>query len=301
MMVFNEGTEIYVDTRGESFESYRPLLFSIAYRMLGTVMDAEDIVQEAYLRYQKSDLDAIQSHKAFLTTITTRLCLDYLKSARVQRESYPGTWLPEPVVTENAPQEIVGKRDMISMAFLVLLESLTPLERAIFLLRDVFDYPYREIARIVDKSEANCRQYYRKAKAHLDERQPINAVKPVRQNELVARFVQAVATGDLDGLNQVLARDVVIYSDGGGKVTSAPYPILGREKVTRVFMSGRRLYPENITHRAVEMNGGIAILVYAGDHLINATTFSGDDERIHAIHIVWNPDKIGHLKGLIAG
>ncbi|HXV97187.1 MAG TPA: sigma-70 family RNA polymerase sigma factor, partial [Anaerolineae bacterium] len=149
--------------KSEIFESHRPLLFSIAYRMLGSVMEAEDIVQDAYLRYEATPADSIQSPKAFLSTITTRLCLDHLKSARAQRESYFGPWLPEPLLTTDSTTSLVNKHEMISMAFLVLLENLSPLERAVFLLREVFDYGYAEIAQIVEKSEANCRQYYHRA------------------------------------------------------------------------------------------------------------------------------------------
>src|SRR5262245_28149088 len=188
--------------KSEIFEIYRSLLFSIAYRMVSSVMEAEDIVQETYLRYQAIPGDNIQSPKAFLSRVTTRLCLDHLKSAKAQRETYVGSWLPEPLLTDKTTTTLINDHDMISMAFLVLLENLSPLERAVFLLREVFDYGYTEIAQIVEKSEANCRQYYHRAKQYLVQRRPRFEVVSTDQHKLIAEFLQAVQTGDLETLTQ---------------------------------------------------------------------------------------------------
>ena len=192
----------------KTFEAHRPLLFSIAYRMLGSVMEAEDMVQETYLRYINSAPAAIESPKAFLSTITTRLCLDHLKSAKISREAYIGPWLPEPLPTGDTATNPLEKYDMISMAALVLLENLSPLERAVFLLRGVFDYSYAEIAAIVDKSEANCRQVYHRAKQYLHQHRPRFESSAADQEKLVAGFLQAVQAGDVEALTSLLAISV---------------------------------------------------------------------------------------------
>lgn len=278
------------------FESHRPLLFSIAYRMLGSVMEAEDIVQETYLRYEATSPDQIRSPKAFLTTVTTRLCLDHLKSAKVQRESYVGTWLPEPLLTEETPAKIVKQNEMISMAFLVLLENLSPVERAIFLLREVFEYKYAEIARIVGKSEANCRQYYRSAKQYLIKRRPRFEAKPTTQKKLVTSFLDAVASGDVNRLTQVLAEDVTLWSDGGGKVAAAARPLHGRDIIVRLLMKSRRLQPEGFRITIAELNGAVSLLFHVGDEIIGVMNFAVDETHIHEIRAVWNPDKLQHLQ-----
>src|SRR3954466_4385016 len=204
----------------KQFEAYRPLMFLIAYRMLGSVTEAEDIVQEAYLRYQATPTDAIVSHKAFLSTIVTRLCLNQLQSARAQRESYIGPWLPEPVLTgvdeRFAPMQQAELHESLALAFLVLLEQLTPVERAVFLLREVFDYDYAEIAAIVRRSEDNCRQLYVRARRHIDEGRPRFEASREQREELAQRFFAAAQLGDTNTLVEMLAADVVVYGDGGG-------------------------------------------------------------------------------------
>jgi RNA polymerase sigma-70 factor, ECF subfamily len=280
----------------QTFETYRWLLFSIAYRMLGSAMEAEDIVQEAYIRYSRADAP-IESPKAYLTTIVTRLCLDALKSARAQREEYFGTWLPEPVLTAPGPGVMVQQRETISMAFMVLLENLSPIERAVFLLRDVFDYPYAEIAEMVGKSEANCRQVFRKAKQYLVERRPRFTASPSEQHKLVESFLQAVTLGDVEGLTHLLAEDVTVYGDGGGKATAVREPLIGRAAVMRLLLGSMRLMPEGGRIDIAEVNGAPALLFRAGDRLGLVMSFVITDGVITALHNVLNPDKLVYLQG----
>src|SRR5690348_8823492 len=207
----------------ESFETYRTYLFAIAYRMLGSAMDAEDMVQETYLRYQGTPKDAIGSLKAFLTTIISRLCVDQLHLARRTREQYLGPWLPEPILTADSrevinPEERVEKEESISMAFLLLLEQLQPVERAVFLLREVFDYDYTEIASFLGKSEVACRQWFSRAKKHLADHRPHFQASPETQRRLLVSFQQALQAGEMTPLMNMLAEDVTFWADGGGKV-----------------------------------------------------------------------------------
>lgn len=280
----------------ETFETHRPRLFSIAYRMLGSAMEAEDVVQESYLRFMATPIEEVKSPKAFLTTVTTRLCLDQLKSARAQREHYVGPWLPEPLLTEESPADVVDRHEMISLAFLVLLESLTPVERAIFLLREVFDYDYNEIAQIVDKSEANCRQLYHRAKQYLTERRPRFTPSREAQEQLLTRFLQAVAGGQVDELTDLLADEVTVWSDGGGKARAATRPVSGRERVAKLLLGFNRFRTEQSRAEFAEVNGSLAILLWEGETLINVMNFASDGERIYEIHNVVNPDKLQHLR-----
>src|SRR5215213_10936710 len=222
------------------YEELRPLLFSIAYRMISSVSEAEDIVQEAFLRIHRAEAEGtrIGSPKAYLSAVTTRLSIDHLKSARVRREQYVGQWLPEPLFTDDSAPDAAAHAetaDSLSMAFLVLLESLTPVERAVFLLREVFDYGYDEIARIIDRSEDNCRQLYVRARRHVDEGRPRFQASLKQRDELVSRFFAAAERGDLAALEEMLAADVVVYGDGGGKAPSWPEPIYGRERVAKLI------------------------------------------------------------------
>ena len=248
-----------------------------------------------YLRYQATPPEEIRSLKPFLTTVATRLCLDYLKSARVQREAYIGPWLPEPLITEDVSMKLVKQHEMISMAFLVLLESLSPIERAVFLLREVFEYSYAEIAEIVDKSEANCRQYYRNAKQYLVARQPRFEAAPASQEKLVRRFMEAVAGGDVAQLTNVLAEDVTLWSDGGGKVSAARRPLHGQKAIIRMLLGAQRLAPVDFTVALREVNGAPSLLLYAGEETIGIMNFAADEEHIYEIRTIWNPDKLQHL------
>lgn len=281
----------------DEFESHRPWLFSIAYRMLGSVMEAEDAVQETYLRYRAANRADIREPRAFLTTIITRLCLDQLKSARAKREEYYGPWLPEPLVTDDSgPAGHFSKLESLSMAFLVLLEQLTPTERAVFVLREVFDYSYAEIAEIVGRDEAACRQLLHRARQHIHAGRPRYEVSLDARRELLQRFLQAAEVGDMDQLEGMLRADVVTYSDGGGKVAAAPQPIYGREKVARFLKRLADLRQPGWTTELHEINGTPGILVRrpTGD-VVSVLTFDADTDGIRAIHIVANPDKLAHL------
>jgi RNA polymerase sigma-70 factor (ECF subfamily) len=283
-------------THAETFEAYRPRLFAIAYRMLGSVMEAEDVVQESYLRFMATPLGEVKSAKAFLTTVTTRLCLDQLKSARAQREHYVGPWLPEPLLTEESPAEVVERHELISLAFLVLLESLTPVERAIFLLREVFDYEYAEIAQIVDKSEANCRQLYHRAKQYLTERRPRFTPSRAAQEQLLTRFLQAVTGNQVGALTELLADEVTVWSDGGGKTRAATRPVVGSERVAKLLLGFNRFRTDQSRAEFAEVNGSLAILLWEGETLVNVMNFTSDGERIYEIYNVVNPDKLQHVR-----
>src|SRR6266496_6157525 len=222
------------------YDDLRPLLFSIAYGIVSSVSEAEDIVQEAFLRFHRAQSEGadIDSPRAWLSTVTTRLAINEVRSARARRETYVGTWLPEPLLTDPAPDASVHAEtaDSLSMAFLVLLESLSPVERAVFLLREVFEYGYDEIAAVVGKSEENCRQILLRAHRQVEARKPRFEPSRRRREELARRFFEAVGDGDLEGLLEMLAADVVSYSDGGGKASAIPHPVHGREKVSRLML-----------------------------------------------------------------
>ncbi|MCC2671552.1 MAG: polymerase, sigma-24 subunit, subfamily [Armatimonadetes bacterium] len=278
------------------FEELRPRLFGIAYRMLGTVTDAEDLVQEAYLRWRQAARDEVRSARAFLTTTVTRLSIDHLRSARVRRETYPGPWLPEPLLTDGQPPEeraLLG--ESLSLAFLVLLESLNPVERAVFLLRDVFDYEYGEIAAIVEKSEANCRQILRRARTQIEARRPRFDASPEQQRRLTLQFAHACVAGDLPGLEALLARDVTLWSDGGGVTPAARNPVYGANKVARFFLGITRKAPPGRTTQLVEVNGQVALLVLQDGRLRNVTTLHLAGAQVTGIHVVVNPEKLRHL------
>src|SRR5215813_7504151 len=250
----------------------------MAYRMLGSAMEAEDIVQEAYLRYRATSPESIRTLKSFLTTIVHHLCLDHLKSAQERRENYVGPWLPEPVITGDgasllSPLRQITDRESISMAFLVLLESLSPLERAIFLLRAVFDYEYAEIAQITDRDEAACRQLFSRAKKHISEHRPRFPTSPEAHANMVDRFMDVCLAGDMDGLMSLLAEDVTVWSDGGGKVSGAArQPIHGRDKVARAIISQLSHAPEGTTVEVIEANGLAALLMRVKGQVVGVLT-----------------------------
>jgi len=284
------------DERTAVFTETRPLLFSIAYRMLGSVADAEDIVQDAYLRWQRTPDLEVREPRAYLTTIVTRLAINQLKSARVQRETYVGPWLPEPLVTEHVPDSsaTVELAESLSMAFLVMLERLSPIERAVLLLHDVFDFDYAEIARIVDKSEANCRQLLSRAKKHVVADEARFDVDREQAARLTQRFTDAVEAGDMAGMLAVLAEDITLWADGGGKVPGAALrPIHGADAVAR-FIASRteRFATAERTSRAAEINGQPGFVVYASGRPLTALVFHVRDGRIQTIYAVGNPDKL---------
>lgn len=279
----------------EAFETYRPYLFAIAYRMLGSAMDAEDMVQETYLRYQTTPPETIHSLKAYLTTILTRLCMDQLQLARRKRETYVGPWLPEPIRTEEAsdPEKRVETEESISLAFLVLLEQLQPFERAVFLLREVFEYDFAEIATMLGKSEAACRRSFSRAKLHLREHRPRFPASPQTHQQLLNGYAQAVQTGEITPLMNLLSEDVVLWADGGGKIKQAALrPIRGREAVARFSLGTRRFWPENARVEQAEVNGQTALIIHASDGIFSVLTIDVEQERIQAIRIVVNPEKL---------
>jgi RNA polymerase sigma-70 factor, ECF subfamily len=286
------------------YEELRPLLFSIAYRMLGSASEAEDIVQEAFLRLHRESAKgtAIESPKAYLSAITTRLSIDHLRSARVRRERYVGTWLPEPVVTDDVPQH-AETADSLSMAFLVLLESLTPVERAVFLLREVFGYDYDEIAKVVDKSADNCRQIAVRARRQIEAKKPRFEASLKRRQELAERFFEAVAEGDIEGLVGLLAADVVAYGDGGGKGPAFPRPVHGRDRVARLLAGGVRFGARlgvRATRLAIINGQPGALLLNREGRAVLAISLDIADEVVQAVRAVTNPEKLGHL-GTFAG
>ena len=282
-------------------EELRPLLFSIAYRMLGSVGDAEDVVQEAYLRAERAQADGtrIESRRAFLTTVTTRLAIDELRSARARRETYIGPWLPEPLLTATEPDagEHAEMADSLSMSFLVLLETLSPVERAVFLLREVFEYGYDEIAEIVGKSEANCRQILVRARKRIDEGKPRFEADRRQQEELARRFLDAFEEGDVDGFVELLADDAVFVGDGGGKGRGISRPVYGQRAVTRLlasFVPPFRAAGAKI--RLGEINGQPGALFFdAEERLVNVFAFEVAEGAIQAVRSVINPDKLAHL------
>ena len=288
------------------YTEYRPLMFSIAYRMTGSVGDAEDLVQEAFLRLTRvlADGAAITSPKAYLATATTRLAISHLRSARVRRESYVGAWLPEPLVTSELgpaaapdPAERAEMSDSLSMAFLILLESLSPTERAVFLLHEVFAYDYREIADITGKSEANCRQIFARARQHVDQGRPRFEASREQRDEVARRFFEAAGGGDLNGLLELLAPDVVMMGDGGGKGKARREPTYGPERVAR-FVLGlfRRAQKEGAYTESALVNGQRGAVAYDCQGRVAAVfTLDIAGGQIQAIRSVVNPDKLHHL------
>ncbi len=285
------------------FNQYRGLLFSIAYRMLGSVSEAEDILQEAFIRWHRAPDAEIHSTRAFLVTVVSRLSINQLQSARVQREEYVGQWLPEPILTEPTvdPFTIARIDESLSMAFLVLLERLQPVERAVFLLREVFDYDYSEIARAVGKDEANCRQILRRARQHLEDLRPRFKASPEQRERLLANFLQATTTGDLEGLLALLSSDAVLHSDGGGKAPAIPNLIHGPGNVARAIIGSlKKLVPRNLTRRIAQINGEPGIVSYLEGHPYSVLTLQITGGRINSVYVVTNPEKLIHLAPLPA-
>ena len=281
--------------RTEDFERHRSLLFSIAYRMLGSVADAEDVVQETYLRWRDVTEEEVRSPRSYLSAMVTRLSINRLRSAQARREEYVGPWLPEPLLSnrvEGITTDPAELDESLSMAFLVLLESLNPVERAVFLLREVFDYDYEEISRIVGKSEANCRQIAHRARQSVAARRPRFERSPEQEERLTERFVEACMSGDMEGLISLLSEDITLWSDGGGKVAAAPYPIHGPERVARFLLGVLRTVPPGFSARPVRVNGGAGVVGYVDGHPTGVVALDVADERLRSVHIVVNPDKL---------
>jgi RNA polymerase sigma-70 factor (ECF subfamily) len=286
--------------RTDQFSEYRSLLFSIAYRMLGSVADAEDMVQETFIRWQASS-DEIRSPRAFLVTIVSRLCINHLQSARVQREQYIGQWLPEPLLTGvgNDPYEISRTDESLSMAFLVLLERLTPTERAVFLLREVFDYEYSEIAAIIGQNEASCRQILRRARQHVADVRPRFDASQKQHEQLLHQFLDAASNGNLDALVALLSSQVVFHSDGGGKSAAVPNLVYGPDKVARAILGGlTKLVPKNLVSRMAQINGKPGVVSYLNGRAYSVVTIDIADGHVRSIFIVTNPEKLSRLPAL---
>lgn len=291
----------HISTKLAAFTQYRSLLFSIAYRMLGSVSDAEDMVQEAFLRWQQPTAEIVESPRAFLVTIISRLCINQLQSARARREEYVGQWLPEPLITDSGsnPFEVVKVDESLSMAFLVLLERLTPMERAVFLLRDVFDYQYVEIAAVLNQSEVNCRQIMRRARQHVSTNRPRFEASERKRNDLLDRFLVATQTGDINSLSALLASDVVLHSDGGGKAVAVPKAVRGAGNVARGILGGlSRLVPKDLVKRIASINGEPGIINYLDGRPHSVLILGLAEDHIQTIYIVTNPGKLSHLSVL---
>lgn len=280
----------------ESHDELRPYLFSIAYRMLGSVAEAEDVVQEAFLRYHEAEAHA-ESPKAYLATITTRLAIDQLRSARTRREVYPGEWLPEPIVDDETSRH-AETADSLSLAFLHLLEKLSPVERAVFLLREVFDYPYDEIAAIVGKSPDNCRQILARAHGHIEEGRRRFDVSRREREEVARRFLAAWEDGDTEALVAVLAPDATIFGDGGGKAPSVREPLVGAERVAKALIGwGRQALDRGMVYRTALVNGDPGVVFDGADGLpVWVAALEIADGVVVAVRSVLNPDKLAHLR-----
>ena len=285
----------------ESFETYRPYLFAIAYRMLGSAMDAEDMVQETYLRYQTTPPETIRSLKAYLTTILTRLCMDQLQLARRKREVYVGPWLPEPILTTTTPAsedpaERVEREESISLAFLMLLEQLQPFERAVFLLHEVFAYDFAEIATMLGKTEAACRRSFSRAKKHLSEHRPRFPPSSQIHRRMLTGFFQAAQGGDMTPLMDLLSEQVTLWADGGGKIkTAALRPIVGRDAVARFSLGAVRFLPADYQVEIAEVNGQAAVIIRAGGQALFVLSIEVEAGQIQAIRIIANPEKLARL------
>jgi RNA polymerase sigma-70 factor, ECF subfamily len=285
-------------TRGEEFQELRPLLFAIAYRILGSVAEAEDAVQETWLRYESSATEPV-STKAFLSAVVTRVSIDMLRSARVRREAYVGQWFPEPLLTDpyEDPARSAELADSVSMAALLLLERLTPLERAVFVLREVFGFGFAEIASAVGRSETACRQLAARARRHMDEGRPRFEADRREREELAARFFDALRDGDIDGLRELLAADVEMVADGGGKAPALARSVFGADNVARVLASNLPLLAKiEARVQPRELNGQPgAIFRDRNDNVVGTLTLDVLGGRIQTIRSVVNPDKLGHL------
>jgi RNA polymerase sigma-70 factor (TIGR02957 family) len=284
------------------FTTDRPLLFSMAYRMLGSASDAEDVLQDAWLRYRRADASTIRSPRAFATTIVTRLCLDRLKSARTTREEYIGPWLPEPVLTSeiDGPDTILQRAESVTLAFLVLLEKLSPEERAVFLLKDVFEYEHSEIAATLRTTADNSRQLLHRAKRRMAEGRPRLTGTEQSRRAIAESFARAFAAGDGSALTALLANDVGVWSDGGGKVSAARRPLVGRDTVLGFLIGLHRTaqtagLADSVLLAIEDVNSEPALVVRVAQRLDSIFVLSIDDGAIAAIRIVRNPDKLAHI------
>ena len=278
----------------ETFQAVRPRLFGIAYRMLGTATEADDVVQDAWVRWQGTDRSAVREPAAFLATTVTRLAINTLESARARREVYVGPWLPEPVATAEDPLLGAERNEALSLAVLTLLEKLTPAERAAFVLHEAFDYPYRQVAEVLEISEANARQLATRARAHLDRERATAVPEPERQRLLTA-FIAAAQDGDLEALEAVLAEDVVALSDGGGVVLAARKPVVGRARVAQFLLGLLEKQAADIENVMVELNGDVAFVGLRNGEVMAAWTVEFGPKGITRWLNVMNPSKLSRI------
>lgn len=279
-----------------AFDEHRKYLFGIAYRMLGSAADADDMVQEAFIRWEATDRSVVSSPRAFLSTIVTRACLDRLKNAHTARVDYIGTWLPEPIRTEEDEQiDVVETAQSISQAFLVLLESLTPLERAVHLLHDVFDYTHDDIAHIIGRDAATCRKLLERARKDLVARRPRFAPTKQAHREMVDRFAAAVVKGDVAALERLLVDDVQAASDGGRKAVAMQKPMIGRTAVARFFGGLARRAAADASFAIVEINGWAGIVARVSGRPFSVIQLETDGQAIYAIRATLNPDKLSRM------
>lgn len=276
------------------FEGLRPRLIGVAYGLLGTLPEAEDAVQDAWIRLQRTDLETIEDLTGWLVTTTSRLALDVLRSARHRREAYVGPWLPEPVETAPDPAEAVSLADSLSWAMLVVLETLSPAERAAFVLHDVFGLPFDELARVLGRTPAACRKLASRARTHVEERRPRFDADPEQHRDLVDAFVQATSSGDLAGLLRLLDPEAVLVSDGGGRVSAALRPIHGADKIARFLIGVDARYPDAVK-RTTLVNGGLALVMTSGGRVATVTALGIRAGRITTLDLVRNPDKFHGL------
>ncbi|HBC09082.1 MAG TPA: RNA polymerase sigma factor SigJ, partial [Rhodospirillaceae bacterium] len=286
------------DNQTDEFEAHRPRLVRLAYRMLGSMLEAEDIVQEAWLRWRRADRGAVATPGAYLTRIVTRLCLDVLKSARVRRETYIGPWLPDPVVE---PDDGALRADDLTLTLMLALERLSPLERAAFLLHDVFDVPLGEVAATLNRAPAAVRQLAARARKNVREKRPRYDVSREEGERIAQAFFIASTKGDIDALRGLLAENVVILSDGGGKVLAFRNPIIGLDRVLRLFVGLSHKFadkmPDDIRH--VWIDGLPGYISQGRGDVLQTTALDIEDGRITAVYITRNPDKLGRVAGLL--
>jgi RNA polymerase sigma-70 factor (ECF subfamily) len=278
------------------FEEHRSGLERLAYRMLGSLSDADDVMQDAYLRWSRADQTEVQSARAYLYSIVTRLCIDQRRKVDARKESYIGPWLPEPVVESTATHGGLESVESISLAFLVVLESLSPVERAAYLLRRVFDYEYDQIAEVLDKSATNCRQLVSRAEERVHERRPRFEPDPDEAERITGQFLDACTTGDMDGLVYLLAADAVAYTDGGGKASAAMVPIYGAAKIARMFIGLARKAGDDFEMRRVRVNGQPGILTLYRGELGHVMTLDIVDGHIENCYVFRNPDKLVRME-----
>ncbi|MER7231637.1 RNA polymerase sigma-70 factor [Streptomyces olivaceus] len=288
------------DIAADVFEEHRPVLLGVAYRMLGRLADAEDVVQEAWLRWSGADRSAVREPRGYLVRVTTRLAVDRLRQIKSRGETYVGPWLPEPCVThfgdagpDTAEQAVLA--DSVSLAVLVVLESLSPLERAVFVLREAFGYPYAEIAAMLERGEPAVRQLAGRARRHVDERRPRYDVDPAQRRDLTERFLAAAAGGDLAALLELLAPDVRLVGDSGGKSRAPLRELEGSDKVARFLQGAARKSVPDLTHRLLEINGGPALLVLSSGTPDSVFQLDVSGGRVQAVYIIRNPDKLRSL------